>query len=321
MTNATRTRWRWLHAALWLTAAVAQQPAEPPQRLEHTARVTALAAIDDGRVLVGGGSDGSLVFWTREAGRPVRAAVVASAHAQPATAVAASADGQRVASGCRGGVLRVWNAATRELLWEARRQEERHSNTIEDARFHADGTLLTAGHDGAVRWWNTATGAELRHVRHDAQVYSLALGKDGSTLFTGGDDPGLRIWRAADGAPVRFVPAKGNQFFALAAGARSRLVAGGATLVVYAQDDVPASGRQLRDRAHHGWIQSVALSPDETRVASGGSDGAVRVWDAATGEELRTWKDHAGGVAAVLFLDRGNTIAAADDRGVLLHRP
>jgi len=320
MTNATRARCWWLHAALWSTVAAAQQPAETPQRLEHTAPLTALAAIDDGKVLVGGGSDGSLVFWTREAGRPVRAVVVARAHAQPITAVAASADGERVASGCRDGALRVWNAATRERLWEAQRQEDRHSNTIEDARFHADGTLLTASHDGSVRWWNAATGAELRQVRHDAQVYSLALGKDGSTLFTGGDDPGLRIWSAATGAPVRFVPAKGNQFFALAAGARSRLVAGGTTLVVYAQDDVPASGRQLRDRTHHGWIQSVALSPNEACIASGGSDGAVRLWNAATGDEQRTWHDHAGNVAAVLFVDRGTTIAAADDRGVLLHR-
>ena len=319
MTSEARTRGRWLSAAVWSAAVVAQQTAEPPERLEHRAPVTALAAIDDGRVLVGGGSDGSLVYWSRAADRPARSVVVANAHAQPVTAVAASSDGQRVASGCRGGVLRVWNAATRERLCEARRQEDRHSNTIGDARFHADGTLLTAGHDGAVRWWNAATGAELRHVRHDAQVYSLAFGKDGSTLFTGGDDPGLRIWRAADGAPLHFVPAKGNQFFALAAGAR-RLVAGGATLVVYAQDDVPASGRQLRDRAHHGWIQSVALSPDEERVASGGDDGAVRVWDAAAGKELLTWKGHAGGVAAVLFVDRGGTVAAADDRGVLLHR-
>jgi hypothetical protein len=29
---------------------------------------------------------------------------------------------------------------------------------------------------------------------------------------------------------------------------------------------------------------------------------------------------HAGGVAAVLFVDSGSVIAAADDRGVLLHR-
>ncbi|HEX6810670.1 MAG TPA: hypothetical protein VF384_03510 [Planctomycetota bacterium] len=313
----------WLHAALWSAAVAAQEPPEPtaapPQRLEHTARVHALAAIDDGKVLVGGAKDGSLVFWSRNAERPVRAAVVANAHSQPVTAVAASADGKLVASGCRGGVLRVWNAATRERRWEALCQHDKHSNAIEDARFTADGTLLTAGHDGAVRWWNGTTGEQVRCVRHDAQVYSLALGRGGSTLFTGGDDPGLRIWRLADGAAVRFVPARGNQFFTLAAGA-SRLVSGGATLVVYAQDAIPASAKQLRDRDHHGWIQSVALSPDETRIASGGDDGTVRVWDAATGEELRTWKGHAGDVAAVLFVEAGTTVAAADDRGVLLHR-
>lgn len=310
--------------ALWIAGgssacAGAQVPAVPP-RLEHGARVTALAAIDDGKVLVGGGEDGSLVYWSRAAGRAARTTVVAKAHEQAVCAVVCSADGTRVASGCRGGVLRVWNVATRELVWEGKRQENRHSNAIEDARFTADGTLLTAGHDGTVRWWKAATGDEIRRVRHDAQAYSIAIGTDGATLFSGGDDPGLRIWRTATGEAVRFVPTRGNQFFALAASAQGRLAAGGATLVVYAQDDIPASAKQLRDRSHHGFIHSVAFAPDGHRIVSGGDDGAVRVWNVASGDEERTWKDHVGGVAAVLFVDSGSVIAAADDRGVLLHR-
>lgn len=304
-------------AALLSACCAAQAPADSaaPERLEHTARVTALAAIDDGGVLVGGGNDGSLVFWSREPGKPVRATVVAKAHPQSVLAAACSADGKLVASGCRGGVLRVWNAATRERLWESRR----HTEAIEDVRFAPDGTLLTASHDATVRWWNATTGQELRRVRHDAQVYSLAIGVDGATLFSGGDDPGLRAWRLADGQALHFVPSRGNQFFRLAASAQGHLVAGGSTLTIRSQDDIRGSARTLRDRAHHGWIQSVAFAPDGRRFASGGDDGAVRVWNVANGAEERTWKDHAGGVAAVLFVDNGRTVAAADDRGVLLH--
>lgn len=314
------TSCRWLLALAWPVAAFAQKAVDAPQRLDYGARVTSLAAIDDGRLLVGGGSDGSLVYWSRGADRAERTTVVAKAHEHPVRALACSADGTRLASGCRGGVLRVWNVATRDLVWEAKRLENRHSNAIEDVRFTADGTLLTAGHDGTVRWWNAATGEEIRQVRHDAQVYSIVLGTDGATLFSGGDDPGLRIWRTATGEAVRFVPARGNQFFALAASAQGCLAAGGATLVVYAQDDIPGSAKQLRDRSHHGFIQSLAFAPDGQRIVSGGDDGAVRVWEVATGAEQRVWKGYAGGVAAVLFVDGGSVIAAADDHGVLLHR-
>lgn len=308
------TSCRWLLALAWHAVAIAQQ-VDAPQRLELGAPVLALAAIDGGKALVGGCGDG-LVFWSREAADKGRATIVGKAGDDAVIAVACSPDGKCVASGSRGGVLRVRNVETKECVWESRR----HTAAIEDVRFAPGGTLLTASHDGTVRWWNAATGDEVRCVRHDAQVYSIAFGADGALLFTGGDDPGLRIWRLPTGEAVRFVPAKGNQFFTLATSAQGHLVAGGSTLTIYKQDDIPGSARTLRDRAHHGWIQCVAFAPDGKRFASGGDDGAVRVWNTATGDEERVWKDHIGGVSAVLFVDGGKIVAAADDRGVSLHR-
>ena len=66
---------------------------------------------------------------------------------------------------------------------------------------------MSASHDGTVRWWNAATGDEVRCVRHDAQVYSIAVGAGGGLLFTGGDDPGLRIWRLPGGEAAQVVQA------------------------------------------------------------------------------------------------------------------
>ena len=55
---------RWLLVLAWPAVAIAQQ-VDAPQRLEHAARVMALAEFDGGKVLVGGGSDGSIVYWSR----------------------------------------------------------------------------------------------------------------------------------------------------------------------------------------------------------------------------------------------------------------
>jgi WD40 repeat protein len=48
---------------------------------------------------------------------------------------------------------------------------------------------------------------------------------------------------------------------------------------------------------HAGGVMSVAFSPDGRRIASAAGDGAVRVWDARTGQEKLTLMGHASSVA------------------------
>jgi WD40 repeat protein len=49
----------------------------------------------------------------------------------------------------------------------------------------------------------------------------------------------------------------------------------------------------------------VAFSPDGKRVASGGSDNTVKVWDAQTGQEVFTLKGHVKNVRSVAFSPYG----------------
>ena len=50
-----------------------------------------------------------------------------------------------------------------------------------------------------------------------------------------------------------------------------------------------ASGRLARTlEGHSDWVRSVSWSPDGGQLVSGSSDNTVRVWDAASGELLRT---------------------------------
>ncbi|HMC88267.1 MAG TPA: WD40 repeat domain-containing protein, partial [Gemmataceae bacterium] len=52
---------------------------------------------------------------------------------------------------------------------------------------------------------------------------------------------------------------------------------------------------------HTGEIPSIAYSPDGSKLATASVDGTVKIWDSATGREIRTYKGHTGAVQAVTF--------------------
>ena len=54
----------------------------------------------------------------------------------------------------------------------------------------------------------------------------------------------------------------------------------------------------------------MACSPDGTCIASASGDDTLKLWDAATGRELRTLKGHVEGVSSVAFNKGGTRLAS-----------
>jgi WD40 repeat protein len=68
---------------------------------------------------------------------------------------------------------------------------------------------------------------------------------------------------------------------------------------------------------HRDVILDIAWSPDNRTLATCGYDRLIKLWDAASGKELRTLKDHSDSVYGVAFSPDGRLLAsAAADRAV-----
>ncbi|MFZ9753320.1 MAG: WD40 repeat domain-containing protein, partial [Cyanobium sp.] len=68
---------------------------------------------------------------------------------------------------------------------------------------------------------------------------------------------------------------------------------------------------------HPGPVLSVTWSADGQRLASGGSDGTVRVWEAASGRELAVLEGHKGLVRSVSWSSDGQLLASGGEEGTV----
>ena len=58
---------------------------------------------------------------------------------------------------------------------------------------------------------------------------------------------------------------------------------------------------------HSGGVTSVAIAPDGRTALSGSWDKTLKLWDLASGKELRTFTGHSGGVTSVAIAPDGRT--------------
>ncbi|MCA9873098.1 MAG: hypothetical protein KC441_05570, partial [Anaerolineales bacterium] len=81
-----------------------------------------------------------------------------------------------------------------------------------------------------------------------------------------------------------------------------------------------ASQLQMTLSGHTDWLSDVAISPDGRYLATASYDNTVKLWDAQTGRELRTFADHSRVVNSVAFSPDSQRLASSGDDGFIIVR-
>ena len=64
---------------------------------------------------------------------------------------------------------------------------------------------------------------------------------------------------------------------------------------------------------HSSVVNSVAYSPDGTKIISGSDDATIKIWEANTGQCLKTLKGHSDDVESVAYSPDGTKIISGSD--------
>ena len=107
-----------------------------------------------------------------------------------ASRVAMSPDGRRIAAGSVDRTIRLWDAASGQVIEILRG----HSDLVLDVAFSPDGSqLASASYDKTIRVWDLATKRHRVLRGHTAPVQRVAW-RDAGHLVTGSPDGTLRLW-------------------------------------------------------------------------------------------------------------------------------
>ncbi len=307
-------------------------------RFRNAEPYSSLAFTPDGKLLVSGGHGGACV-WDAATGKESHR--IGYDLPNPHGPAALSPDGKLVAVGGWGedtGGAAVYELATARLLFRFGKP----SQSVVPA-FSPDGKSL-AVYEGnpIIDLYFVATGERLRSIRvHEhspdaiCQVAGIAFTRDGKVLISAGGDGAIRFWDVATGNQVRQFSASPHCLSQIALSPDGSLLActdylmmaqGGGQTTWWTNNRVRfldvASGKELRQivvpstsHTSEGDVLGpnlLGFTPDSKALLTGGVDGKLFVWDAASGKELRRFADHRWSLTAFAFAPDGKSFAIAD---------
>jgi RNA polymerase sigma factor (sigma-70 family) len=200
--------------------------------------------------------------------------------------------------------------------------------------FSPDGkTLASAGGDGTIKLWETATGKERASLTgHKVTVHSVAFSPAGKTLASGSlryaDQPNdgqakvpftdeIKLWDVASGKNTLTLAGEAGEVLSVAFSPDGKTLASGSLrfgdtpqqfsgeVVLW---NVDAGKRTAVLKGHTNTVLSVAFSPDGKTLASGCGDGTIKLWDVASGKNQATLKGHDDDVTSVAFSPDGKIL-------------
>jgi WD40 repeat protein len=263
----------------------------PGRRKAPRSIITSVAFSPDGKTIAGAGyTDQTVEVWDLATGEELH---TLTGHTGRVRGVCFSSDGKLLVSGSDDGTVRGWDPATgRERFVFAGPQRP-----VACVEFSPDGHVVLAGGEKGTSLWDVRTGEELDRL---PETTAVAFSPDGRSV-AGVLGPAVRVWDVRTGQQNWAQPGHDNfiDHVAISPDGQTLLsVSAGTARLWNARTGFEKFALDL-GVAHGG--RGVNFSPDGTTLVGPGLDSGLRLWDARTGRELRSYPGLTHSVHTPLF--------------------
>jgi WD40 repeat protein len=255
---------------------------------------TVAAATDNHEVTVYDTSTGALVSRLGKHGDWVRSACV-------------SPDATLFATGANDRTLSVWDIHSGQRLLELPACE----GAVNAVAFHPNGQqVAVVGFTSRLQIVNTSSGRITQQLDCAcSDPCTVAFSADGTRMAAAGRTGHVRVWNVTTGTHERDITAVGRRIRAIAFspdGKRIAAAGNSATINIF---DV-ASGQPVMTLDVRPAKEFSLLFLDNRRLASGGTDNLVRIWDLDSRVVTAELVGHTGTVAALARDATGNIVVS-----------
>ncbi len=274
--------------------------------MHHDAGVRAVAFSPDGQIALTGGYDGTARLWDLTSAGSASVPIEFKYDGE-VYCVAFDNRGERFAIGGKGGVAKVYEVRTHNLIETIvpHKSVGKSGTSLLALRFSPDGKRLAMG--GVSRqafvWDFESRKFALTNMNHDGIITDISF--IGPSIITACWDGYIRLWDASSGsalsepqlahkAGVRSIAVSQDGCHALSGGMDGlvRLWSVGPNATLKCDQEF---------RHHRGSVMCVALSPDGKHIVSGGADSTARIVEVSSGKPIVSALRHQGWVPAVAF--------------------
>ncbi|MDE0086214.1 MAG: sigma-70 family RNA polymerase sigma factor [Candidatus Poribacteria bacterium] len=296
----------------------------------HTSVVDCLAFSSDGRILVSGNVDGTIVLYDRIAGTQK---TLIGHNGEYIKWIALSPDGKILASSNPEGTIRLWDAITGEAKYTLMHDAGHNFTFTPDS-----GTIVVVSNKDGISLWNSDTGEQKKtfDLHPDCAAIGAASSPDGETLAIGSDNGAIYLHDLNTGELKMTLSKQRNDVDYLTFSPDGNTIATSSGYVatslrydettrLYLYDettrlylwDVHTGAHRIILTEHARWVRGLAFSPDGKTIASGDCDGTIRFWDIHTGNPKNTFTGHSEELYSVALNQNGDIIASGCNTGII----